>query len=101
LASAVKKTLQAQERDDETRQQWLDKVLKLAGDKFVFFDETAGWLGMTRLYARSQGGGRIYKPNWIGWEDYARAQLLLRKGLTLTCLKLPLCHLGPCKRVHP
>ncbi len=58
--SAVKKTLQAQERDDETRQQWLDKVLKLAGDKFVFFDETAGWLGMTRLYARIQGGGRIY-----------------------------------------
>jgi transposase len=60
LVSAVKKTLQAQERDDKTREQWLESVLKLAGDKFVFFDEVAGWLGMTRLYARIQGGGRIY-----------------------------------------
>lgn len=59
-ASGVKKTLQAQERDDEARQQWRDHALKLSGDKFVFFDETAAWLGMTRLYGRVQGSERIY-----------------------------------------
>lgn len=56
----AKKTLQAQERDDEARKQWQEHVSELSADKFVFFDETAGWLGMTRLYARVQGGERIY-----------------------------------------
>jgi transposase len=35
-------------------------VFKRSGDSLVFLDETAGWLGITRLYARIQGSGRIY-----------------------------------------
>jgi transposase len=58
--STVKKTLQAQERDEEARAAWREAILKLAPDKLVFLDETSGWLGMTRLYARILGGGRIY-----------------------------------------
>lgn len=58
--STEKKTLQAQERDEEARKTWQEAILKLAPDKFVFLDETSGWLGMTRLHARILGGGRIY-----------------------------------------
>ncbi len=58
--STLKKTLQAQERDEEARKAWRKAILKLAPDKLVFLDETSGWLGMTRLYARILGGGRIY-----------------------------------------
>ena len=57
-----KKTSQAKERDDEARQVWLETVSKLDPDKFVFLDETGGWLGMTCLYARMLGGGRVYDP---------------------------------------
>ena len=57
---SVKKTLQARERDEEARKAWREAVLKLTPDKLVFLDETSGWLGMTRLYARVLGGGRIY-----------------------------------------
>lgn len=56
----AKKTLQAQERDETARKEWREAALKLANDKLVFLDETAGWLGMTRLHARILGGGRIY-----------------------------------------
>jgi transposase len=33
-------------------------VLKLAASRLVFVDETGGWLGLTRLYARVVGGVR-------------------------------------------
>ena len=56
--STAKKTLQAQERDEDARKAWREAILKLAPDKLVFLDETSGWLGMTRLYARILGGGR-------------------------------------------
>lgn len=58
--SREKKTLQAKERDDEARQAWRGTVSKLDPNKFVFLDETGGWLGMTRLYARMLGGGRVH-----------------------------------------
>lgn len=57
---SAKKTLQAQERNDEARKAWREAILKLAPEKLVFLDETSSWLGMTRLYARILGGGRIY-----------------------------------------
>jgi transposase len=60
LTYSVKKTLQAQERDEEARKAWREAILKLAPDTLVFLDETSGWLGMTRVYARILGGGRIY-----------------------------------------
>jgi hypothetical protein len=56
----IKKTLQAQERDEEARAAWREAIVKFVPDKLVFLDETSGWLGMTRLYARIQGGGRSY-----------------------------------------
>lgn len=56
----AKKTLQAQERNDQARKDWREAILKLAPEKLVFLDETSSWLGMTRLYARILGGGRIY-----------------------------------------
>jgi transposase len=57
---SAKKTLQAQERNNEARKAWREAILKLAPEKLVFLDETSSWLGMTRLYARILGGGRIY-----------------------------------------
>jgi transposase len=56
----VKKTLQARERDEEARAAWREAILKLVPDRLVFLDETSGWVGMTRLYARILGGERIY-----------------------------------------
>lgn len=51
--------MQAQERDEAARKAWLESVCKLDADKLVFLDETGGWLGMTRLYARVLGGARV------------------------------------------
>lgn len=34
-------------------------MLKEATSHLVFVDETGGWLGMTRLYARVVGGARV------------------------------------------
>lgn len=51
--------MQAQERDDQAREAWLASVLKLAASRLVFVDETGGWLGLTRLYARVVGGTRV------------------------------------------
>lgn len=58
--STLKKTLQAQERDEEARKAWREAIVKLAPDQLVFLDEPSGWLGMTRLYARILGTGRSY-----------------------------------------
>lgn len=54
--------LKALERKNQTRpdRRWLETVLKLDAEKFVFLEETGGWLGMTRLYARVLGGARVY-----------------------------------------
>lgn len=41
------------------RRRWLEQVLRLAASRLVFVDETGGWLGLTRLYARVVGGGRV------------------------------------------
>lgn len=57
--SGEKKTLQPKERDDEARDLWLEAVPKLAASRLVFIDETCGWLGLTRLYARIVGGARV------------------------------------------
>lgn len=52
--------MRAQERDEAARKVWLETVAKLDADKLVFLDETGGWLGMTRLYARVLGGARVF-----------------------------------------
>lgn len=40
------------------REGWREAVLK-AASRLLFVDETGGWLGMTRLYARVVGGARV------------------------------------------
>ena len=60
-----KKSLHAAERDTEANQkqraEFLEKIHATPLDKLIFLDESGVTTSMTRLYARSQGGGRIYE----------------------------------------
>jgi transposase len=53
-----KKTLEASERKEEERQQFLDQVKDIDASKFRIIDETGSNLALTRLYARAPKGKR-------------------------------------------
>jgi transposase len=57
--------LHAAERDTEAnrikRQEFVERVVTIPRERLVFLDESGVTTSMTRLYARSQAGGRIYE----------------------------------------
>jgi transposase len=55
-----KKTLQASERKEEERQQWIEQTKNGDASKYRFVDETGSNLSLTRLYARALKGKRAY-----------------------------------------
>ncbi len=61
----VKKSLHAAERDREANLRWREEFHKQIGaiepERLIFLDESDVTTQMMRLYARCQGGGRIYE----------------------------------------
>jgi transposase len=53
-----KKVLQADERKEEERQQWKEKVKELDAKRFIFLDESGSNIALTRFYARAPKGKR-------------------------------------------
>lgn len=56
---AKKKTVVAAERDETARIEWREEIAPLDPRDFVFIDETATNIAMTRRYARSPRGERV------------------------------------------
>jgi transposase len=63
--AAEKKSLHASERDSEAnlnqRAEFLAKIRAIAPERLIFLDESGVTTSMTRLRARSMGGGRIHE----------------------------------------
>jgi hypothetical protein len=59
----LKKSLHATERDTEAnrkqRQEFIARIATISPQHLIFLDESGVTTSMTRLYARSAGGGRI------------------------------------------
>ncbi len=55
-----KKTLRASEQKEEERAVWRKQVQNLDARKLVFIDECGSNIALTRLYARSPKGRRVY-----------------------------------------
>ena len=60
-----KKSLHASERDTEAnrkqREEFITRIATIDPKSLVFLDESGVTTSMTRLFARSEGGGRIYE----------------------------------------
>jgi len=60
-----KKSLHASERDTEAnrkqREEFITRIATIEPKSLVFLDESGVTTSMTRLFARSEGGGRIYE----------------------------------------
>jgi transposase len=65
LKLRLKKSLHAAERDTEVnrkrREEFVTRIATIAPNRLVFLDESGVTTSMTRLFARSEGGGRIYE----------------------------------------
>src|SRR5260221_5132420 len=55
-----KKTLRASEQKEEERAAWREQAQTLDAGKLVFIDECGSNIALTRLYARSPKGKRVY-----------------------------------------
>jgi transposase len=55
-----KKTLRASEQKEEERAAWREQAQTLDASKLVFIDECGSNIALTRLYARSPKGERVY-----------------------------------------
>jgi transposase len=55
-----KKTLRASEQKEEERAAWREQAQALDAGKLVFIDECGSNIALTRLYARSPKGKRVY-----------------------------------------
>jgi transposase len=55
-----KKTLRASEQKEEDRAAWREQAQRLPAEKLVFIDECGSNIALTRLYARSPKGKRVY-----------------------------------------
>ena len=64
-AASKKKSLHASERDTEAnrkqREEFITRITAIDPKSLVFLDESGVTTSMTRLFARSEGGGRIYE----------------------------------------
>jgi transposase len=55
-----KKTIRASEQNEAERAAWREQAKKLDTSKLVFIDECGSNIALTRLYARSPQGKRVY-----------------------------------------
>src|SRR5258708_15751110 len=55
-----RKTLRAREQKEEERAAWREQAQTLDAGKLVFIDECGSNIALTRLYARSPKGKRVY-----------------------------------------
>ncbi len=55
-----KKTLRASEQKEEERAAWREQAQTLDAGKLIFIDECGSNIALTRLYARSPKGKRVY-----------------------------------------
>jgi hypothetical protein len=62
-SATEKKSLHASERDTEAnrkqREEFVARIATISPEHLIFLDESGVTTSMTRLYARSHGGGRI------------------------------------------
>lgn len=86
---AQKKSLHAQERDTEENRKRREEFVEVIGtidlDRLVFLDESGVSTQMTRLYARSTGGGRIYEATPDGrWKILTILGAISTRGMIAT-----------------
>jgi transposase len=86
---AQKKSLHAQERDTEEnrkrRKEFVEVIGKIDLDKLIFLDESGVSTQMTRLYARSRGGGRIHETTPDGrWKILTILGAISTRGMIAT-----------------
>jgi transposase len=58
--SRKKKTIRASEQNEADRAAWREQAKRLPASKLVFIDECGSNIALTRLYARSPKGERVY-----------------------------------------
>jgi transposase len=86
---AQKKSLHAQERDTEEnrkrREQFVEVIGRIDLDRLIFLDESGVSTQMTRLYARSTGGARIYETTPDGrWKILTILGAISTRGMIAT-----------------
>jgi transposase len=87
--ASEKKSLHATERDTEAnlkcRQQFAAKIRTVAPEQLIFLDESGVTTSMTRLYARSLGGGRIHESTPGGhWKIMTILGAMSLRGMIAT-----------------
>ena len=88
-AASEKKSLHAIERDTEAnlkcREQFVAKIRTVAPEHLIFLDESGVTTSMTRLYARSLGGGRIHESTPGGhWKIMTILGAMSLRGMIAT-----------------
>ncbi len=88
-SASEKKSLHATERDTEAnlkcRAQFVAKVRTVAPEHLIFLDESGVTTSMTRLYARSLGGGRIHESTPGGhWKIMTILGAMSLRGMIAT-----------------
>ena len=86
---AQKKSLHAQERDREEnrkrREEFVEVIGRIDLDRLIFLDESGVSTQMTRLYARCQGGARIYEGTPDGrWKILTILGAISTRGMVAT-----------------
>ena len=86
---AQTKSLHAQERDTEENRQRREEFVEVIGridlDRLIFLDESGVSTRMTRLYARSAGGGRIHETTPGGrWKILTILGAIGTRGMVAT-----------------
>jgi transposase len=87
--ASEKKSLHATERDTEAnlkcREQFVAKIRTVAPEHLIFLDESGVTTSMTRLYARSLGGGRIHESTPGGhWKIMTILGAMSLRGMIAT-----------------
>jgi transposase len=86
---AEKKSLHAQERDTEEnrkrREEFVEVIGRIDLERLIFLDESGVSTQMTRLYARSAGGGRIHETTPDGrWKILTILGAISTRGMIAT-----------------
>lgn len=81
-----------QERDEETRNKWLEELIKLDAKKLVFLDETSSFVNLSRSYAWAPSQKRVFDGFPKGKKQ--RASLIAAVGLNAELAKHALVHPG-------
>jgi transposase len=88
-SASEKKSLHATERDTEAnlkrREEFVAKIRTIAPEQLIFLDESGVTTSMTRLYARSLGGRRIYESTPGGhWKIMTILGAMSLRGMVAT-----------------